>query len=374
MSTPPTFPAPDDGEPVEDRIPPGYQPVDSVYSVPAAVHPQRFQPQPMPPATLPTPPRRRWGRRFVGPVAGVALVLVAVVVGLALLANSKPDSATMTVGDCAKITYRNNLATVRKMACSDQAANAKLALRLNNSNADCPTDDYIGIYNSSQGLNYNACFELNVKQGDCLRTTKSGNDKNFTKVACNNHPTVRIYKVVNGSLDPHACSPDATKNDVYTYTQPADLMLCTADANYNPDDATMPVGDCAQVLFDAGGVTVTKLACTDPNANYQLAVRLNDANAKCPGADYASAFNNSYDFNYNACFRLNVKPGDCLKSSDVTGSDNKNVNKVACTPQADLTVDKVVTGRADANACADPDNAQSYPGPDPLTVCLAPPN
>ena len=368
MSTPPTFPPPDDGEPVEDRIPPGFQPV---HSAPAAGYSWPQQPMPMP---FNEPPRRRRGKRFFGTVAGIGLVIVAVVVGLVLLANHRPDSATMAIGDCANVTYKNNLATVRKTSCSSQSANVKLALRLSNSNASCPTDDYIGVYNNSQGLNYNACYEFNVKQGDCLRVNKSGSDKNFTKVACNNHPTIRIYKVVNGSLNPNSCGTGATKDDVYVYTQPADLMLCTADANYQPDDASMPVGDCAQVLFDASGVTVTKLACTDPNANYQLAMRLNDANAKCPGADYTSAYNNNYDYNYNACFRLNVKTGDCLQTSDVAGSDTKNVSKVACTPQADLKVVNVVTGRADSNACTDTDNAYSYPGPDPITMCLTPPS
>lgn len=368
MSTPPTFPTPDDGEPVEDRIPPGFQPV---YSAPAADNVWHYQPTPTAP---PDPPRRKRSKRFAGTIAGVVVIILAVVGGLAALALHKPDSATMAVGDCANLTYKNNSATVRKTACSKQSANVKLALRLDNSNTDCPTDDYLGVYNNTQGLNYNACFELNVKQGDCLRVTKNGSDKNFAKVACNNHPTIRVYKVVTGSLNPSDCSSGASKDDIYTYTEPSDLMLCTADANYQPDDATMPIGDCAQVLFDASGVTVTKLACTDPNANYQLAMRLNDANAKCPGTRYTFAYNNNYDFNYNACFRLNVKTGDCLQASDVTGADTTNVTKVACTPQADLKVVNIVTGRADPSACADADNAYSYPGPDPMTICLTPPS
>jgi hypothetical protein len=323
MSTPPTFPGSDDGEPVEDRIPPGYQPVDPVDAVPPTEHVGFYEQQLWPPAGLPTAPPRRRRRRYV--IGGVVLAVIAVVVAVSLLATRKPYSATMAVGDCAKVTYRHNSASVRKMACSSQAANVKLALRLNNSNADCPTDDYIGVYNNSGGFNYNNCYELNVKQGDCLSITNSGTDKNYTKVSCGNHPSIRIYKVVTGSLDPTDCGAGTTKDDVYMYTQPSDLMLCTADANYHPDDATMPVGDCAQVLYDSSGVTVTKLACTDPNANYQLAMRLNDANAKCPGSDYTSAYNNQSDFNYDACFRPNVKPGDCLRSSDVAGSDNKNI-------------------------------------------------
>jgi hypothetical protein len=266
---------------------------------------------------------------------------------------------------------------VRKVSCADPSANYRLAVRLDDANATCP-GDYDSVYNHGNGLNYNSCFELNVKQGDCLKITKTNSDTNLAKVACAAHSTFRIYKIVADSADPASCGGGETRDEVYVYRKPTLHMLCRVDSSYRPDDASMPVRACAQIVVDAGGSdTVTQLDCADPAANYRLAVRLRDADAKCPSTDYFGTFNNNYDFNYNACFELNVNTGDCIKATAVGSSDNHNITKVACSADADYRIGNVVAGRADPSACGpdtDPGSAYVYPQPDPITVCLVSPS
>ncbi|KAA8879829.1 hypothetical protein F3087_43175 [Nocardia colli] len=137
-----------------------------------------------------------------------------------------------------------------------------------------------------------------------------------------------------------------------------------------PDGDKVAVGECAKLSGTTFKAEFATKECSDPEANYVVAQRIDGANKDCATKDYASYYQTGSN-EYTLCLRLNVKEGDCVHSSPLGAS-----TKVPCTSTADYKIGRVVTGAADKSACGAKYGADStiiYPKPDPITLCLLPP-
>ncbi|MEV6562752.1 hypothetical protein AB0M22_44025 [Nocardia sp. NPDC051756] len=147
-------------------------------------------------------------------------------------------------------------------------------------------------------------------------------------------------------------------------------LLVGAAVLMRPDGDKVAVGECAKLSGTTFKAEFATKECSDPEANYVVAQRIDGANKDCATKDYASYYQTGSN-EYTLCLRLNVKEGDCVHSSPLGAS-----TKVPCTSTADYKIGRVVTGSADKSACGAKYGADStiiYPKPDPITLCLLPP-
>ncbi|WP_405167028.1 hypothetical protein OG203_19160 [Nocardia sp. NBC_01499] len=138
-----------------------------------------------------------------------------------------------------------------------------------------------------------------------------------------------------------------------------------------PDGDKVAVGECAKLSGTTVKAEFATKECSDPEANYVVAERISGANKDCANKDYTSYYQTGGK-EYTLCLRLNVKEGDCVRGSAL-GADTK----VPCTAAADYKIGRIVQGTADKSACGAKYTADStivYPKPEPMTLCLVPPN
>jgi hypothetical protein len=145
-------------------------------------------------------PKRRLGLRIV--VAAVVLCAVAGVVIWQL--TTSPDNAA--VGDCLNVKEFTDGSEPTKVDCADPSANVKIAIRLDDDTASCPSDNYDEYSVSGRGSSYKLCLMLNAHDGDCFSNFTASTTDGYKRVPCTD-PTadVEIMKVVTGTADESAC-------------------------------------------------------------------------------------------------------------------------------------------------------------------------
>ncbi|GAA5068115.1 hypothetical protein GCM10023318_58140 [Nocardia callitridis] len=137
---------------------------------------------------------------------------------------------------------------------------------------------------------------------------------------------------------------------------------------FRSDGQKIEAGQCAKLAGSTYKPEFAIKECTDPEANYVVAERLDSGSADCATEDYASYYQTGKS-GYTVCLRLNVAEGDCVDAGTMAAS-----TKIACTASgADYKIGKIVQGSATPSACgADytADEVIAYPKPDPMTLCL----
>ncbi|MET9026211.1 hypothetical protein ABZW96_11380 [Nocardia sp. NPDC004168] len=148
------------------------------------------------------------------------------------------------------------------------------------------------------------------------------------------------------------------------------LLIVGARTVFRSDGEKIEIGQCAKLSGTTVKAEFETKECSDAEANYVVAQRLDGANADCATKDYASYYQTGGD-EYTLCLRLNVKEGDCIDGGFLGAS-----TKVACGSTADFKIGRIVRGTADKSACgakATENDTIVYPKPEPITMCLAPP-
>jgi actin-like ATPase involved in cell morphogenesis len=250
--------------PTLDRIP--QPPVDRIPAPPQPLPqfppPQTpaWQPGMPPPAPAQPWPSQQPGRRRGPLIAGllgaavIMLVIVAVVVaainsnhknGLAItstttvstvppdvtssetipstsdISSSGDDAESAAVGDCVQVSGTDDAPRVTKLDCSDPSANAKVAIKYDNSNTQCPSRDYQSVWSSGQ--NFRTCYELNANDGDCF---KDDGDKNAIKVACTDPTAKYRVEIHEGAADMSVCGSTTTADNAFVFPLPNPRTLC----------------------------------------------------------------------------------------------------------------------------------------------------
>lgn len=148
------------------------------------------------------------------------------------------------------------------------------------------------------------------------------------------------------------------------------LLVVGARTVFRSDGEKVDIGQCAKLSGTTVKAEFATKDCSDPEANYVVAQRLDGANANCPTKDYASYYQTGGN-EYTLCLRLNVKEGDCIDGGFLGAS-----TKVACGSTADFKIGRIVRGTADKSACgakATENDTIVYPKPEPITLCLVAP-
>ncbi|MGY2119870.1 LppU/SCO3897 family protein [Nocardia gipuzkoensis] len=148
------------------------------------------------------------------------------------------------------------------------------------------------------------------------------------------------------------------------------LLVVGARTVFRSDGEKIEIGQCAKLSGTTVKAEFATKECSDAEANYVVAQRLDGANAECPTKDYASYYQTGTN-DYTLCLRLNVKEGDCIDGGFLGAS-----TKVACGSTADFKIGRIVRGTADKSACgakATENDTIVYPKPDPITLCLVSP-
>lgn len=148
------------------------------------------------------------------------------------------------------------------------------------------------------------------------------------------------------------------------------LLVVGARTVFRSDGEKIEIGQCAKLSGTTVKAEFATKECSDAEANYVVAQRLDGANAECPTKDYASYYQTGSN-DYTLCLRLNVKEGDCIDGGFLGAS-----TKVACGSSADFKIGRIVRGTADKSACgakATENDTIVYPKPDPITLCLVSP-
>ncbi|WP_280250516.1 LppU/SCO3897 family protein [Nocardia abscessus] len=148
------------------------------------------------------------------------------------------------------------------------------------------------------------------------------------------------------------------------------LLVVGARTVFRSDGEKIEIGQCAKLSGTTVKAEFATKECSDAEANYVVAQRLDGANAECPTKDYASYYQTGSN-DYTLCLRLNVKEGDCIDGGFLGAS-----TKVACGSTADFKIGRIVRGTADKSACgakATENDTIVYPKPDPITLCLVSP-
>ncbi|WP_216209586.1 LppU/SCO3897 family protein [Amycolatopsis aidingensis] len=138
----------------------------------------------------------------------------------------------------------------------------------------------------------------------------------------------------------------------------------------SPEEAE--AGDCLAIAEFSDDSDAETVECTDPSANVQVAVKLDDADGQCPGENYDQLVMEG-GASFKLCLMLHVSEGECLTNLD--RSTTKGYETVPCAdPAAQAEVLKIVEGDPDAkDACAQAGGGVlGYPEP-PRSICLRAP-
>jgi len=170
---------------------------------------------------------------------GVGIGFLVLVVGgigaLAFLGRNNP--ALAEVGDCFAITnvgakraVTDELSRVdaQKASCSDPKAIYRVAQKLSNTHAACPTDAYNPYVQSGIGRDFKLCLGYNVATGECL---EESNDLR-SKIPCTSSPAdgrLKVLQVVKGVARESACD-SFKRRDIFAavYPVPEPHTICFA--------------------------------------------------------------------------------------------------------------------------------------------------
>lgn len=180
-----------------------------------------------PPGVSVQPPKKKNKWLWLRILVPVVVLVVAAIGGIGWFISS-PDRAA--VGDCLNVKEFKQGTEPDKVDCTDQAANVKIGVRLDDDNANCPTGDY-DEYSVSGSSSYKLCLMLNARDGECFANVTSTTD-GYQRVDCADPASeVKILKVVTGTASDSAC--DGTDADVaVVYSEPA-TTLCASDSKNN---------------------------------------------------------------------------------------------------------------------------------------------
>jgi hypothetical protein len=146
-------------------------------------------------------------------------------------------------------------------------------------------------------------------------------------------------------------------------------LAVIAVSNLGAGAQTANEGDCLTVV-STEDARADRMDCAAPGAAYRVVKKLNSATGRCPDGDYTEWTGGKRTDTVKLCLVLNAKEGDCFKTTSRGGNDTDQ--RVACGPQADFQVLRVITGKADKNACAKGNVSATYAEP-PTTLCLGKP-
>jgi hypothetical protein len=165
-----------------------------------------------PPPGTPIKPRKN--RLALTIVLAVVLGMVVVAGGI-LWVTGSPDNAA--VGDCLNVKEFKRGNEPDRIACTDPAANVKIAIRLDDAGRKCPDGDYDEY---SVSGSYKLCLIPNDKEGDCLANFSSTTTDGYLHVDCaDGKAEVKVVKVAQGVADESGC--DGTEATSYrTYSEP----------------------------------------------------------------------------------------------------------------------------------------------------------
>ncbi|WP_107654394.1 LppU/SCO3897 family protein [Nocardia suismassiliense] len=133
-----------------------------------------------------------------------------------------------------------------------------------------------------------------------------------------------------------------------------------------PDDDPIAAGDCAKVWGTTSDADLEKVDCVDPQANYRVAVRVDNATDACPSGDYAYYQRAGLD-GYRLCLTLNAAEGECFE--DLPGS----ISRKADCALGKYRAGKIVRGTTDRMTCGTDTTAEwalVYSTPERLTICM----
>ncbi|MDQ2584448.1 LppU/SCO3897 family protein [Saccharothrix yanglingensis] len=155
---------------------------------------------------------------------GVLIVLLVgvVVYGVRMLTN---DASNAEAGDCVSLTSQSeDRADVDTLDCSADKASYKVGKVLEATDATCPED---GLYTeiapaSRVGDGFKLCLLPNMAEGACYKPDEG---TGFVKTECTGPETIKVTKVIQGSVDLEGC-PDAAG---MSYPEPA-VTYCLAPA------------------------------------------------------------------------------------------------------------------------------------------------
>ncbi|WP_405167030.1 hypothetical protein OG203_19170 [Nocardia sp. NBC_01499] len=133
-----------------------------------------------------------------------------------------------------------------------------------------------------------------------------------------------------------------------------------------PIENQITAGSCAKVSGTSTDAQVEQADCGDPQANYRVALRVNNDTDSCPGGDFAS-YKRAGPDGYRLCLTVNAAEGECFE--DLPGSVSR---KTACDVRGYRVV-KIVQGTTDRLLCGRDTRAQwalIYSMPEPTTICM----
>jgi hypothetical protein len=204
------------GPPLGTQLPPGGQ-VPPGGPIPPG-QPGAFGPPPGMPYGPPPGTPVKTSKKAVLLRALVAVVAIAVIGTIAIVSFAKsPDNAA--AGDCLNVKQFKEGSEPDKVACTDPAANVKIAVKLDGSAGSCPEGDY-DQYSVSGRDSYKLCLIPNDKEGDCLANFTSKTTEGYKHVTCaDTTAEVKLVKIAQGVADQAGC--DGTDATIYlTYSDP----------------------------------------------------------------------------------------------------------------------------------------------------------
>jgi hypothetical protein len=173
----------------------------------------------MPPPVQAYEPRRRNTGLIVTIVVIGLLVLGGGAVAVFLLTKDK-SAATATsstsvtgatsgrtkAGVCVKVSsLADENVDVTHLDCGSPEAAYKVAVTLDNSDAECPGEDYDRVIETGVGDGSALCLMLNAKEGDCFQNLISFS-KGAERVDCGSSSAeFKVVKVVDGQANASVC-------------------------------------------------------------------------------------------------------------------------------------------------------------------------
>ncbi|MBB2934658.1 hypothetical protein FHX82_001678 [Amycolatopsis bartoniae] len=213
---------PPPGQPAYAQSAPGGPPYGPPPGQPGAYPPGAFGPPPGVPVQRAKRSKWVWLRIAIP----VVVVVVAVITGI-ISSQSSPDRAA--VGECLSIKEFKDNVEPKKVDCTDQTANVKIAVRLEDDVSDCPAGDYDKYWVEGDN-SYKLCLMPNVREGECLSNV-TDLTKGYQRVDCGDPAAeVRIVKVITGTADESACQ-DTDADAALKYSQPS-TTFCLTDSNH----------------------------------------------------------------------------------------------------------------------------------------------
>lgn len=203
--------------------------------------PQGSGPVGWPPPPEPAPPEKRRLPRLVLGLTAAMIILIAVI-GAAVLngeGDADADGAGVQVGDCvglipagAQAGPAPGAARAEKLDCGDSEAAYEVAVRLADSQPQCPSPIYTAAVHGGgaggAGAPVRLCLTYNVREGDCYVEAPAAGER----YDCALGPrlgAIRILRVVDGVADVGRCADlDEPELQAVTVPEPATTFCYVA--------------------------------------------------------------------------------------------------------------------------------------------------